>query len=113
MRFQRPLVEVDQVIHPECVADLLAVAVDRERLAGRRRDAEPGDPALVLNAELPRPVDARLPECDRLQAEDPGIVADVLVAGALGAAIRAVEVQRLGLGDAGGQVRVGVAAVAR
>src|SRR4051812_18315069 len=53
-----PLVGVDQVVDPERVADLLAVAEDRERPAHRRRDAEPGDPALVLDAELPRPVDA-------------------------------------------------------
>ena len=57
-----PLVGVDQVADPERVADLLAVAEDRERLARGRRHAEPGDPALVLDAELAGAVDARLAE---------------------------------------------------
>ena len=82
-----PLVGVDQVADPERVADLLAVAEDRERLVERRGDAEPGDPALVLDAELPRPVDAGLPERDGLQPVDPGVIADILVAGPLRAAV--------------------------
>ncbi len=59
------LVGVDQVVDPERVADLLAVAEDRERLAGDHRDAEPGDPPLVLDPELPCPVDAALAEDSR------------------------------------------------
>ncbi len=112
IRSSAALVGVDQVADPERVADLLAVAEDRERLAAVVAQAEPGDPALVLDAELPRPVDARLAEDDRLQAVDPGVVADVLVARPLGAAVGGVEVERLGLVDAVGQVLVGVAAVA-
>ena len=75
-------------------------------------DAEPGDPALILDTELTCAVDARLAEDDGLQAVDAGVVADVLVAGPLGAAVGAVEVQRLALVDALRQVLVGVAAAA-
>ena len=57
---QRARSSVDQVADPEHVANLLAVAVDRQRLTGQGCDAEPGDPALVLDAELPCAIDARL-----------------------------------------------------
>src|SRR5262249_7018690 len=56
------LVGVEQVVDPERVAHLLAVAEDREWPPGDRRHAEPGDPALIFDAELPRAVDARLTE---------------------------------------------------
>ena len=65
---QGALVDVDQVADPERVADLLAVAEDGERLAGRRGDAEPGDPSLVLDPELAGAVDAALAERPRSSA---------------------------------------------
>src|SRR5262245_637454 len=57
---QGALVDVHQVADPEHVADLLAVAENRERLPRRRRHAEPGDPTLILNSKLTRTIDARL-----------------------------------------------------
>src|SRR5436305_6623623 len=43
---------VDEVVDVEHVADLLAVAVDGDRLAVERPDQEVSDPALILGAEL-------------------------------------------------------------
>ena len=98
--FIRRFVSARQVVDVQHVAHLLAVAVDRDRLAQHRGDGEPGDPALVLDAELARAVDAGLAEGDRAQAVDAGVVGHVLVGGALRAAVGRVEVQRLRLGDA-------------
>ena len=56
------LVGAQQIIDVQHVAHLLAVAVDGDGPAEHRGDREPGDPALVLHAELARPVDARLAE---------------------------------------------------
>src|SRR6266850_6508366 len=56
---------------------------------------EMGNPALVLGSVLVSAVDAALPQDDGIHAKAAGIVADVLVGGALAAAIRAVEVDGL------------------
>src|SRR5262249_3103356 len=101
-----------QVVDEEEVANLPSVAVDGDRLAGDRGDGEPGDPALVLDAELAPAVDAGLSEDDGPQAIDAGVIPHVLVGGALAAAVGGVEVERFGLGDAARTVAKGVPAVA-
>src|SRR6185312_4572363 len=60
----RGLEAVEKIVDEEDVAHLLAVAVDRDRLPLGRGDREPRDPALILDAELAAPVDARLAEGD-------------------------------------------------
>ena len=58
---------------------------------------EVGHPPLVLGAVLVGAVDAALAEHDRVHAEAARVVAHVLVGRAFAAAVRAVEVDRLGL----------------
>ena len=53
---------VHEILDEEEVADLLAVAVERDGPALPRLDEEVRDPALVLRAELARSVDAAHPE---------------------------------------------------
>src|SRR5882672_12032426 len=55
------------------------------------------DPALVLGSVLVRAVDAALAQDDGSHSKAAGVVAHVLVGGALAAAVRAVEVDRLAL----------------
>src|SRR5690606_20051252 len=98
-RRDRRLVGPHEIVHVEHVAHLLAVAVDGNRAAQARGDREPGDPTLILNAELPRAIDARLAERRRGDPIDPREIERVLVRGPLRAAIRREEVQRLFLVD--------------
>jgi hypothetical protein len=48
------------------VARLLAITVNGDFLAKNRRDREPRDPSLVLDAKLPRAIDAGLSKRDIL-----------------------------------------------
>src|SRR3546814_6707924 len=66
-----------------------------------------GDPALVLRPELPRAVEATHAEDGGRQVEDPSIVEDVLVRGALRATVGTIELERLFLVDTEPQGRVG------
>ena len=109
----RRLVGAKQIVDVQDVAHLLAVAEDGDVAPEDRGDDEPGNPALILHAELARPVDARLPERRRGDAVDPGEVEGVLVGGALGAAVGREEVERLGLADAVRPVAVDVAVAAQ
>ena len=59
------------------------------------------DPALILGAVLMRAVDAAHAEHGSREPVAARIIEHVLVGGAFRAAIRAVELQRPGLGDAG------------
>ena len=54
-------------------------------------------PALVLGSVLMRAVDAALPKHHGVHVKTPRVVAHVLVGGPFAAAVRAVEVERLGL----------------
>ena len=109
--FDGGLVGTREVVDVQHVARLLAVAVEGDRLAEHGGDGEPGDPALVLDAELAGAVDAGLPEADGVQAVYPAVVDDVLIGDALGAAVGRVEVELLVLAHALGEVAVLVAAV--
>src|SRR5690606_12364808 len=82
---------------------------DGDALLLRGADGEPRDPALVLDAELPRAVDAALPEDHRREPIDAVVVPDVLVRGALAASVRRVEVEGPRLRGAEGEVFVAVA----
>lgn len=90
----------------EEVADLLAVAGDGEGLAHgvglglQRLAAEPANPALIEGGELAAAVDGGVAEDDRVEAETAGVVEHVLIGGALGAAVRGVELDGGGLVDA-------------
>ena len=59
------------------------------------------DPALVLGAVLMRPVDAAHAQHGSRETVAAGVIEHVLVGGAFRTAIRAVKLQRPGLGDAG------------
>ncbi len=80
---------------------MLAVAEDGQAGARQGRDDEPGDPPLVLHAELVRAVDARHPEDADAQAVEMPEVLDVEVAGQLGASVGGVlaEIDAELLGD--------------
>ena len=77
-----------EVVDIQQVAHLLAVAIDCERLAGRDRQHEVGDPALVFIAELARSINARHAKHDGAQLVDACVIVHVLVGGALRATIR-------------------------
>src|SRR4051794_38854053 len=90
----------DQVVHEQDVADLTAIAIERDRPAIQRLNEEMRDPPLVLGADLVRAINAAHAEHDCRNAIGASVVADVLVGGALGAPVRAVEIERSALGDA-------------
>src|SRR5207237_8605849 len=91
---QRGDVGVYRITDVEDVAHLPAVTVNGDWFVLERADQEVGDPALVLGAHLPLPVDAAHPEYCRRDAETARIIEHVLVGGAFRAAIRRVEVER-------------------
>jgi hypothetical protein len=66
---------------------------------------------LILGAKLTRTVYAGLPQVDRPQAIDPGIVADVLIGAALRTPIGRMEVERMRLGYTMGEIAVLIAPV--
>ena len=77
----------------------------------QHREAEPGDPPLIFNAELTCSVDATLSKDNGFHPINTSVIADVLVADALRTAVGAVEVEGLILADPEGAVVVGIAAV--
>src|SRR5262249_51579915 len=56
--FDRETERAHKIVDKEHVAHLLAVAINRDRAAGKRRDNEMGHPSLVLSAKLTRPINA-------------------------------------------------------
>ena len=90
----------DQVLDEQQIAHLFAVAVNGERPAGSGGQHEVSHPALILGPELAWSIDARHTKNDRSQTVDAGVVVDVLIGGALGAAIGRVEVEWLPFVDA-------------
>src|SRR5208282_1523259 len=91
---QRRIVKPHQVIDEKHVPHLLAVAVNSNAPAGKRRDDEPRDPSLILHAVLPRAVDAGLAEDDGVESVDPGIITHILVRRALGTSVRGMKIKR-------------------
>src|SRR5207302_605341 len=77
----------DEIVDVEDVAHLAPVAVDGDRVASERAKQEMRHPSLVLGAELARPVDAAHAEYHGAKAVAARVVKDVLVGGALGAAV--------------------------
>jgi hypothetical protein len=75
------------------IAYLQTIAEDGDRSFEQSCDREPGYPSLVLHAELPLTVDARLAEDHRRDAVDPPVVMHVLVSRAFAAAVRRVKVE--------------------
>src|SRR5207253_4501834 len=63
----------------------------------------------VFPAELTRAVNAGLAEYDRPQAVDARVIERVLIAGALGAAVRRMRIESAVLPDAAAETREGVA----
>src|SRR5690606_11445562 len=90
----------DCVVDEEDVADLLAVAVNRDRFTLQCGDEEMRDPALVFGAELARTVDAAHAEHRGGQPKRGGIVENVLIGHALGAAVRRAEIEATIFADA-------------
>ena len=78
-----PHVRIDGVVDVQQIAHLPTVAVDRDRLAAQRLQQKVRDPALILGAELARPVQAAHAEHHRAQAEHACVVEHVSVPGAL------------------------------
>src|SRR5215207_8690934 len=96
----RRKIGLDGIGDVEHVAHLTPVAVDRDRFSFESADQEMRHPALVLGPHLARAIDAaHAHDCGR-HAEAAGIVEDVLVGGALRAAIGRVEIERSILADA-------------
>ena len=93
------------VLDPEPVADLLPVAVDRQRLAVERVRRQQRDQLLRV---LVRPVGVRAARDRGVDAERPHVRGDVQVAAGLRDAVRARRLERIGLdrGAAGGEVAV-------
>ncbi len=83
------------------IAHLMAIAINGDGAAFEDGVEKVRDPALIFVAELPRPGDAGHAEDDGGQIVDAGVVADVLVGGAFGAAVGRMEIERLGFLDAG------------
>jgi hypothetical protein len=97
-----------QVVDKQQIADLFPIAVNSQRCARGGREHEVRHPALVLGAELARPVNTRHAEHHGAQPVDASIVVHVLVRGALRAAVRRVEIQGFMFVDAVGcDLRVG------
>jgi len=90
----------DCVIDVQGVADLQAVAKNRDRAAPDGLQHEVGNPTLIFRSELAGSVDAAHPQRGGAQAIDACIVADIVVGGSLGAAVRTIEVEGGGFGDA-------------
>src|SRR5947209_7168675 len=82
------------------IAHLTPVAVNRDRLPAKRAVDKMRDPALILRAHLMRAIDAAHAQHRRQQIEASGIIQNVLIRGALGAAVGRVEVERPMLVDA-------------
>src|SRR5437868_1549880 len=70
---------IDRIVDEQRVANLVAVAINRDRPLMNGLEHKMRDPALVLVAKLPWAVDAAHPENDRSQPEYASVVADVLV----------------------------------
>src|SRR5271165_6848613 len=98
------LVGGHQVIDVQQIAYLQTIAVDGDRSFEQRCDREPGNPSLVLDAELPLTVDARLAKDHRRDAVDTPVVMYILVGCAFAAAVRRVKVKRTVFRDAFGKI---------
>src|SRR5271165_4864490 len=98
------LVSGHQVIDVQQIAYLQTIAVDGDRSFEQRCDREPGNPSLVLYAELPLTVDARLAEDHRRDAVDTPVVMYVLVSRAFATAVRRVKIERTVFRDAFGKI---------
>lgn len=99
--FPCPKVKVAEVVYPEYVPYLFAVAVNCDWLAQHSGQCEPSYPALVLNAELSGAVDAGLAKDRGAETEYAGVVPHILVRGALGATVGGMKVQRCLFGNPG------------
>src|SRR5262245_6398083 len=108
---KQQIVKLDQILDPENVAHLFAVAVDRDRLAENGGNREPSDPPLVLDSKLAGAVDTGLPEHHGPQAIDPMIVPDVLIGTTFGAAIGGVKIEWIGLVNPSDEFTICVATV--
>src|SRR5581483_902709 len=84
---------LDQVSHEQYIANLAAVAEERQRAAVAGANEEMRHPALILVTKLMGTIDATHAENHRWQIVRARIVEHVLVRGSLGAAIRAVKVE--------------------
>src|SRR5690606_23124373 len=84
-----------RVFHVQQIANLAAISVDGDRLAVDRSTNEMRNPALILRAELPRPVNAAHPHDDGWQTEAAGVIQHVLIGSTLRAAVRRMQGERL------------------
>lgn len=91
--------EFNQVVNVEQIADLLAITVNRDTPTAKPREGEVGYPSLVFVAELAWTVNAGHSQNDCGETIDAMVVANVLVGGALRAAIRGMKIKRAGFGD--------------
>ncbi len=101
-------VGVQQIVDKEHIAHLLAVAVDANGASLDGGNDKPGHPTLILDPKLSVAIDAALTHDDGAQTIDPMIVAHILVAGALGATIGRMEIERLRFGNATRQRGIGI-----
>src|SRR3954469_13376354 len=89
------------VVDIQHVADLIAIAVNRDWLAFMGTDEKMRHPTLVFAAILMRAVEAAHAQHSCLEPEYAGIVENILVGSAFGAAIGAVKRQRRVLSKTG------------
>ena len=85
-------VEPHQDFDPEEVADLFAVAIDRDLLVSHGGDGHPSNPALIFHSKLAGAIDAALSEHDGGNVIDSTVIPDILISCALGASVRTVEI---------------------
>ena len=91
---------LDQIVHVEQIANLPAVAIDGDRQVLLCSNEEVRDPTLIFGAVLMRPINTAHAENRRVDPIAACIVQNILIGGALRAAIRTMEAERVGLVDA-------------
>src|SRR5262249_45058367 len=98
--FECCLVRAGQILHVKHVARLFSVTINRNFLSNNRRDCKPCDPSLILDAKLPRTVDAALSKRHTLDSINPRVVDRVLIGCALGTSVWRMEVDQTIFADA-------------
>src|SRR5215216_3884693 len=76
--FNRGVIGIQKVIYVQDVAHLLAIAIDRDGTTRHGSDDKPCHPALVLDAELTRSINAALAQHHRTQSINTRVIAHVL-----------------------------------
>src|SRR5581483_11379189 len=91
---QRDRIRGDQIVDVENVSYLFAVAINNHGTPRDGAAAKPGEPSLILHPELPRPINAGVAKNQRSHAVNACVIEHIVVACALGTAIRRVRIER-------------------